>query len=362
MNAPYEPLSTGGALARSRDSVLDPRQTRIYERLSRIGSGPAGFFRDACFLIERPETLLTTPHMVAHALRETESALRNVLLATLSIEVPPGGDDRHRREIVAILGALSLPAEDPAAQAWLSIPSKEAGLQARAHRRNLERRVVDEDFRELWEQVQLFLDVVLEMFEVESVRSFNIVDDLVLQDPPTNAGVSSFLQNVIRSNPVLDHFAERAPVSWVGPLAESGFLTQAPSIDDTGPNASYAVLRWPMVKLLARAALDVDKRDEAVGVALELAAVPNPVLHLELCDFALSLPPDLAARFTGFAHAWLHPPAEFLLVDRLTKLARYLTDGGEHEAAFGLTEALLLAGTEGSQSTGTPAAQDGTTE
>lgn len=65
----------------------DPRQARIYRRLQLLGPGPAAFFLDACRLMTTPQTrLMTTPqtmlsttHLLAHCLRDIESALRDVL-------------------------------------------------------------------------------------------------------------------------------------------------------------------------------------------------------------------------------------------------------------------------------------------
>lgn len=297
-----------------------------------------------------------TPHMVGHALRELESALRRVLLATLAVEVPEGDSDHHVRQIAGILESLGLPAGDPAAQAWLTIPGRDGGLQAWAHRRHLGRRAIDDEFHRLWAQVQLFLDVVLEAFETESVKSFDLVETLIRVDPPRAGTVKSFLEDVMKSNPVMDHFAERAPLSWLQPLVDSRFLLEAPSLDDASADATYGVLRWPLVKLISRAAVDPVHREDAVKAATKLAEVRNPVIHLELCDLALTLPPDLAVQFADFARAWVSVSQDFLLGDRLAKLAEHLADGGESDAAFAVTEALLLSS---SRAAGTPTATQG---
>ena len=58
----------------------DPRQARIFERLKRlVGEGPAAFYRDACRLMTEENDYESTTHLVAHLLREIESALRDVL-------------------------------------------------------------------------------------------------------------------------------------------------------------------------------------------------------------------------------------------------------------------------------------------
>src|SRR3990172_2429308 len=85
--------------ARSRSHRFgDRRQERIYQQLVLIGPGPAGFFRDACFLVEHPDLLVMSAHMIGHALREMESAVRQVLCAMYGVQ-EPNGDGKHVREI-----------------------------------------------------------------------------------------------------------------------------------------------------------------------------------------------------------------------------------------------------------------------
>jgi len=66
----------------------DPRQERIYRRLRDIGPGPAAFYRDACQLMESSAGLASTTHIIAHLLREVESALRDVLESIVEVSRP----------------------------------------------------------------------------------------------------------------------------------------------------------------------------------------------------------------------------------------------------------------------------------
>ena len=60
--------------------LTDLRQLRIHERLQRlVGPGAASFFFDACRMMEERSLYQSTTHLVAHMLREVESALRDVL-------------------------------------------------------------------------------------------------------------------------------------------------------------------------------------------------------------------------------------------------------------------------------------------
>src|SRR6266700_89766 len=65
---------------RSTD-FTNARQERIYLRLSkRISEGTASFYRDACRLRNNIHLFDSTTHLIAHLLRDVESALRDVVL------------------------------------------------------------------------------------------------------------------------------------------------------------------------------------------------------------------------------------------------------------------------------------------
>jgi hypothetical protein len=107
-----------------RSSFNDSRQERLYRRLLLIGPGPAAFYRDACTLMAMDPAPETTTHLVSHALRQIESALRDVLapmgahVARSSRKGQPRG---HATEIRAILAGVAIPETDPVAQAWLRL-------------------------------------------------------------------------------------------------------------------------------------------------------------------------------------------------------------------------------------------------
>ncbi len=106
----------------------DPRQQRVHRRLLLLGPGPAAFFKDACRLMGTGFPLETTPHLVAHLLREVESALRDVLLPYGSERPAPcprcgSRPGSHKKEIKAILAAYGFKEAEDAAEAWLRLSS-----------------------------------------------------------------------------------------------------------------------------------------------------------------------------------------------------------------------------------------------
>ena len=57
-----------------------PRRRRILDGLRFLGGGPEEFYIDALRILASPQDLTTASHLVAHCLREVESAIREALL------------------------------------------------------------------------------------------------------------------------------------------------------------------------------------------------------------------------------------------------------------------------------------------
>jgi hypothetical protein len=156
-------------------AMLSPRQARIYGLLSQLVSdGAAEFFRDACALMAEEPSKITATHQVAHALREVESALRDVL--------EPDESKDHREEILSVLRALDIPSDDPDAEFWLGLSRKgnTRGLAARAHRAGLEApRPLDAEFLDFFRDMESMLDRILERFRDRYVDVFRRLDELL---------------------------------------------------------------------------------------------------------------------------------------------------------------------------------------
>src|SRR6266850_1880162 len=191
----------------------DQRQERIFRRLLElVGPGPAEFYRDACRLIEEVEPrLASTSHLVAHLLRETESALRDVLETiaegTNRVRKGRGGTEKHAAEIRAILSALGIPESDPFGKAWLALAEEEAaGLARRAHRNALApSRGTDREFLEYWDKLQAILDLVLTKAESMYLRYLPVLDGLLARLEPTPSDLKQ-LRGRVPNNVVLHRY------------------------------------------------------------------------------------------------------------------------------------------------------------
>src|ERR1039458_2390836 len=137
--------------------------------------------------MEQTPSYQSTSHLVAHLLREIESALRDVLepVSGWSQQTAPSGkgshkDSGHKGEIRRILNALEISEDAPIAQNWLELAgrSEEGALHRRTHRSSLGRpRPVDDDFREFWNDMQDILDVVSARLELRFSEYRVLMDD-----------------------------------------------------------------------------------------------------------------------------------------------------------------------------------------
>jgi hypothetical protein len=165
---------------------LSPRQEKIAGRLlSQVGPGPAEFFREACELVREQPRRRSVTHLVAHLLREVESAVRSVLEPSDAAAGVRSG--RHRVKVLAVLGELGIPPQDAVAQWWLQLTGEDnpLNLARRAHRSALNApRPVDADFAEFIDTVEAVLDIVLERFETHFHQVARRLDVMLAKTSP----------------------------------------------------------------------------------------------------------------------------------------------------------------------------------
>jgi uncharacterized protein YyaL (SSP411 family) len=127
---------------------------------------------------------------------------------------------------------------------------------------------------------------------------------------------------------------------WIDPLKERGFFSTPPApIDQYVPGAMGAP-PWPDSKYLARMA-GVDPF-AVHRVAMEIPETDNSLVHEDLADAALALPPDLAADLAVRAKRWLGAsPYHVMLPKKLGSLMSNLSTKGHGGEALDLARSLL---------------------
>ena len=348
----------------------NPQQEQIYRRLnSLVSPGAAAFWRDACRLMEMKPPLESTTHLVGHSLREIESSLRDVLKPISKSSEPseplelgankkksnkknPSGDEKHIAEIEAVLTVLEIPQISPVRETWLSLPGRdnEYGLAKRTHRNALKQtRPIDDEFWKFWDKMQAVLDGVLDRFEAKYAKVCCLLDELVAKPEPTDQDLKALCNSIPNSFVTLSYFFERLKFpGWLSKLREKGFFKNLPDPEEASEGGEIRFLPWPQSRYLVRMA----SKEPAIvlEIALEIlkTGTKNALVHQDLAEAALVMPPKLAADWVKEETKWIKEQdnlyfslPDFSLPEKLGKLSVYLAESEQVDAALGLARELL---------------------
>ena len=319
----------------------DARQERIYRRLLLIGEGPAAFYRDACKLMEDPQAFEAASHLVCHLLRDVESALRDVLEPqTEGTESRSQSGENHRESITRVLQALGVDGGDPLAEFWLSLP-REVALSGKAHRNALfPPRPVDEEFRELWNSLQAFLDSVLGMFQDRYLDYHPLLDELAaIQDPKRSD--AKRLKNRAPNNAVAYGYFLQKDLSpkWLQLLHKEGVFSYPPPLETDGDVTRFPL--WPQSRYLQQMAKDEPRT--VADIILDIPDTENVSVLTDLAEAACRMPPEQAMRLLDRAKSWVKTPwlGAGLLAEYLGRLTAHLAEGNHVDPALELARTLL---------------------
>lgn len=288
----------------------------------------------------------STTHLLSHLLREIESALRDVLepIAHYEGRVKAKGNRTHEQEVRLILAELGLSDSNGPGAAWLDVV--QTGLHELAHRRSLERpRPFDEQFRSLWDDVEIVLDAVLQRFESRFLDLHDEADRLLAKAAPSKADVK-YLKAYLPNNRVIRHyfFSRLQHPGWLTPLTEAGFFDDPPTAIHDIQGGTTSLPYWPVLDYLKRMAA-VPEAHEAVATLLrEVPDVDNTLVHEGITELLLQLPPERAAGLVDRVAAWVKRDMFTRLPEKAGELAVRLLATDRETEAFSLLHAVLDPG------------------
>ncbi len=323
----------------------DPRQLRIHERLMRVGPGPASFYRDACSLMENNINLESKTHLIAHLLREIESSLRSVMkpfdyMPPEKCEKCGNRPEGHRTEIKSIITLYDLEKSGDVAKLWLQLADQQTqiGLARRAHRNALgSPREADKDFTDLWENMEILLDVLLDKMESNYLGYISTLDGLLAKISINKNDVQALLQHVPNNNVTLSYFFEKLEQpGWLKPLAEKDFFKNPP-LPIVHPDSGTSFPFWPQAQYLRKMAQLTDQQGEVLAICLDVKT-DNVRSKGDLLDIALLLPADMSIQILNSIDdidSWFGP-------EKYGKLINYLSRQGKTSEALALANKLLV--------------------
>lgn len=320
----------------------DQRQSRIHKRLKLVGSGPAAFFKQACMLMSDDNPLPSASHLVAHLLREIESAIRDVLepqeAVDKSLQITRNSS---KFEILNILNYLEIPNDNAVAQMWIKL-----NLHKYAHRSALEDpRPIDDEFRGIWDSFQAVLDRILDVYEAKYLDVYDILDKLVAISKPSKDDVKVLRSKVPNNTNTYDYFFGRmSTTEWLPFLIKTNFYKHPPGAVREDKGTLYYPV-WPQTKHLARLAQQVgfNAQKPILDALLSIPRTDNVMIHDDILDIACSLKPDLAAKIAEKELEWIKEQEHlfFIIPVKFGKLITHLSHGGIVDSALKLTSELL---------------------
>jgi len=340
---------------------------RIHEGLRLIGPGPAAFYQDACRIMEAEPPFEATTHLVSHCLREFESALRDVLRPLAAQLLPPvvsttdttqskkrkdkqpeDEKDGHKKDILQILYALAIPETDWVTQQWLQLaPKREEkyGFASRAHRNNLaEPRPLDDEFRQLWREMNTILERVLDAFKARYLTTHHLIDThLVHGTDSLGNRMEFFTQHIPQNSVTLTHFftsiGEQQAIEWLSPLREAGYFRMPPPPAYDAETKTTRYYQWPASQYLVEVAKL--SSHQVFEIILDIPWTENVRVYEDCVDAACQMPPTIAQQLVPRVIDWLQLPYQGLLADKVGVLIDHLAHGGESDATMQLFAAFL---------------------
>lgn len=286
----------------------------------------------------------TATHIVAHHLREVDSAIRTVLMPMVNeqrrAEIRAMNEGCHRAWIDEMAPVLGFTDPEIVAARWWDVAGQLAVL---AHRDALSQpRALDGPFRHLWSEAQEVYDLIARQFASSYLATMPFIDELASKDTPGEDGISKLRNQVPQSLVALDRFfSQLVSSAWLAPLrAETNYLSEPPPLT-RGEDGSATYTRWPAGQYLIRMAAVEVARADVIALALAIET-DNPDAHECLTEAALVMPSCDAAKLVEKIGDWLQLLFHWALPEKATELVVKLVTGGEVEAGLKLLRHILI--------------------
>jgi len=321
----------------------DPLLGRIHKDIhDLIGTGPAKLFEDACKLMEDPfyrQNLHNISHLVGHLLRETESALRDVLMG----EREEGNKDcsdneKHKKEIRYIISYLFEEYSDEDKEKLIEKWQK-LQLFKLAHRRALENPRPFKEARSTWEKFIEIIGIVLQkMREKYTEIIFPKLDEILQTNKPSEG--AKILRNNIPYNLIAHRyfFEKLDKPEWLGALKSKEFFKRIPEPEREGDLIRY--VEWSQAKYLKKMAHR--KPQEVANIIRELEPTTNLYAVADLVKAMIKMPPKASISLMNKVEEWINNPfLPYPLPERVAELAVHLAENGYVDKSIDLMKKLL---------------------
>lgn len=320
--------------------------------LNKAAPGPAAWYADALALQnDRFSFLLARANLIAHALREAESALRDVLLPhgfeAVTCEVCYETINGHQQEIAAILHAYEIPDDSEAARLWRQFagPNAIEGLAGLAHKSSLDLpKPFDATTADVFRSVTGIFDTLFARFEYTFGRYIHVLDELLAaKQLRKKHEIAVFKGSIPHTDLTYDYFFTRATnPQWLAALRDHDAFRLTP--EPYRRDGAIVYPAWPQGLYLRRLIEGASANEEEIFTVFERAtASANPRVHERIVGAALLMTPERRRHIAERERSWLESGSyvPFLLGEALGELAVALAVDGATQLAVSLLGHLL---------------------
>ena len=342
-------------------SFIDTHQKKIYKKLRLVSLGTASYYKDACRIKSENPPFDSTTHLIGHLLREIESSLRKVMLPQGFVK-PKGRSDTQKCQVEEIIKVYGI-SNNEGGDIWLDLADEKSnkGLYRWAHRDALSKaRSADMSFNELWNDVQIMLEGVLDRLESNYAQYVSLIDTLIAKKKISESDVEALKQKIPNSDVVLIRFFDHVTdPQWLPLLNNADIFNHIPDpiLHDNG-GVSYPY--WPQVTYLKKMAIIPGCQDLIVEICLKIDT-ENIRARADVIDIVLELPANQAVKLTLKFIDWIDTIQSWLQPSRYGKLITYLASKGYGDEAIAVAKALLKITPDPKEPIKVPAEKEGET-
>jgi hypothetical protein len=267
---------------------------KIYERIYKLledffgkDSNVPAFYCDAWFILNNSHLFRTSTHLIAHCLREIDSAILDTLLPGKK-ECRENKEDSRSKKIEKIIDdILNLIGSDKEKELnEIKEKWKELKLHGYAHRRNIDSPRDIEEVKKIFEDFNRVLSTLLPnlVLYVDTIKER--IDKLI-----TNKNLKEFGKTIPKNSYFLSYFFSKIDSTWLPELRKKGFFSNPPEPYREGMYIIYPA--WPQTEFLKRIIKEDPKAtEEVISCILEMKENRNAKILDDLIEIIAEIPLD----------------------------------------------------------------------
>jgi hypothetical protein len=279
---------------------------KIYEQIYKLledffgkDSNVPAFYRDAWFILNNSHLFKTSSHLIAHCLREVESAIRETLSRHL---LEKRGTKREEingiiESVLHIIGDDKKEELNEIGEKWFEFVSNQNTF---VHRNNIDSPHSVEEIKKRFEDFNKVFSVLLPYLYLYVHKIKQKIDELINSGNKNNV-LEAFGKTIPKNPYFLSYFFSKIDSTWLpelrkpesgkSELRKEGFFSNPPEPYQEGRYIRYPT--WPQIEFLKRIIKEDPKAtEEVISCILDMKENRNAKILDDLIEIIAEMPLD----------------------------------------------------------------------